>query len=145
MKVQDIMTKPAIHINARETAEVAARTLQKYNIGALPVCDARGKLCGIVTDRDLVTRCMAAGKSPALTLVQEVMTNQVTAVQPDMETGVAAHLMGRLQIRRLPVTENGHIAGMVSLGDLSKTEGSIMDAADALTDISSNISSGGVW
>ena len=139
------MTKPAIHISPRETAEVAARTLQKYNIGALPVCDAQGKLCGMVTDRDLVTRCMAAGKRPSQTLVQEVMTNQVTAVHPDMETGVAAHLMGRLQIRRLPVTENGYIAGMVTLGDLSKTEGSIMDAADALTDICSNISDRATW
>ncbi len=145
MKVQDIMTKPAIHISPRENVEVAARILQKHNIGALPVCDAQGKLCGVVTDRDLVTRCMAAGRSPAQTLVQEVMTRQVTAVQPDMETGVAAHLMGRLQIRRLPVTENGHIAGMISLGDLSKTEGSVMDAADALTDICTNVSLGGTW
>ena len=145
MKVQDIMTKPAIHISPRETAEVAARTLQKYNIGALPVCDAQGKLCGMVTDRDLVTRCMAVGKSPAGTLVQEVMTNQVTSVQPDMQIGVAAHLMGRLQVRRLPVVDNGHIAGMVSLGDLSKGEGSIMDAADALTDICSNVSDRDAW
>ncbi len=145
MKIQDIMTKPAIHISPRETVEVAARTLQKYNIGALPVCDAQGKLCGVVTDRDLVTRCMAAGKSPAQTLVQEVMTKQVTAAQPDMETGVAAHLMGRLQIRRLPVVENGHIAGMVSLGDLSKREDSVMDATDALTDICSNVSDRGTW
>ena len=145
MKIQDIMTKPAIHISPRESVEVAARTLQKYNIGALPVCDAQGKLCGMVTDRDLVTRCMAVGKSPAQTLVQEVMTNQVTAVQPDMESGVAAHLMGRLQIRRLPVVENGHIAGMVSLGDLSKREDSVMDAADALTDICTNVSNRDAW
>lgn len=145
MKVQDVMTKPAIHISPRETVEVAARTLQKYNIGALPVCDGKGKLCGMVTDRDLVTRCMAAGKSPAQTLVQEVMTNQVTAVQPDMQIGVAAHLMGRLQIRRLPVVDDGHIAGMVSLGDLSKREGSIMDAADALTDICTNVSNRDTW
>ncbi len=145
MKIQDIMTKPAIHISPRETVEVAARTLQKYNIGALPVCDAKGKLCGMVTDRDLVTRCMAVGKSPAGTLVQEVMTNQVTSASPDMETGVAAHLMGRLQIRRLPVTENGHITGMVSLGDLSRQEDSIMDAADALTDICTNVSDRDAW
>ena len=145
MKVRDIMTKPAIHISPRETVEVAARTLQKYNIGALPVCDAQGKLCGMITDRDLVTRCMAVGKSPAQTLVQEVMTNQVTAAQPDMETGVAAHLMGRLQVRRLPVVDNGHIAGMISLGDLSKREDSVMDAADALTDICANVSDRSAW
>ena len=145
MKVQDIMTKPAIHISPNETADVAARTLQRHNIGALPVCSADGRLCGLITDRDLVTRCMAAGKSPEKTMVREVMTNQVTSVQPDMDTGVAAHLMGRLQIRRLPVTEQGRLTGMVSLGDLSRTEGSIMDAADALTDICMNISDRENW
>ena len=145
MKIQDIMTKPAIHISPRETVEVAARLLQKHNVGALPVCDGQGKLCGMVTDRDLVTRCMAVGKLPGQTLVQEVMTNQVTCASKDMEIGVAAHLMGRLQIRRLPVVENGHITGMVSLGDLSRQESSVLDAADALTDICANVSDRSIW
>jgi len=140
MKVKDIMTKGAISISAEETAEVAARTLTQYNIGALPVCTAEGKLCGMVTDRDLVIRCMAAGKLPANTKVREIMTGQVTSVKPDMEIGVAAHLMGRQQIRRLPVTENGRLCGMVSLGDLATREDSVMDAADALMDIASNLS-----
>ena len=140
MKVKDIMTKGVISISAEETVEVAARTLTQYNIGALPVCDSSGKLCGVVTDRDLVIRCMASGRLPANTKVREVMTYQVTSVKPDMDLGVAAHLMGRQQIRRLPVTENGRLCGMVSLGDLANKEDSIMDAADALMDITSNIS-----
>lgn len=140
MKVKGIMTQPVIHISPTESVEVAARTMTQYNIGILPVCTGEGKLCGLVTDRDLVIRCMAAGKSPAKTLVREVMTGQVTAAQPDMEVGVAAHLMGRQQVRRLPVVENGLLCGMVSLGDLANREDSVMDAADALTDISSNVS-----
>ncbi len=145
MKVRDIMTNPAIHISPMESAEVAARTLAQYNIGILPVCNADGKVCGLVTDRDLVTRCMASGRSPANTTVRDVMTSQVTAAQPDMECGVAAHLMGRMQVRRLPVLENGKLCGMVSLGDLAKREESVMDAADALTDITSNVSDRGDW
>ena len=145
MKVRDIMTKPAIQIGDRESVEVAARTLTHYNIGILPVCGNDGKVCGLVTDRDLVTRCMASGKLPSQTLVREVMTNRVTAVQPDMEVGVAAHLMGRQQVRRLPVVENGKLLGMVSLGDMAKREESTMDAADALGDITSNISAGTNW
>lgn len=145
MKVRDIMTKPAIHISPTESVEVAARTLTHYNIGVLPVCGNDGKLCGLVTDRDLVIRCMASGRAPADTAVREVMTSRVLSVQPDMETGAAAHLMGRQQVRRLPVVENGKLCGMVSLGDLAKREESVMDAADALTDISDNISPGGVW
>lgn len=140
MKVRDIMTKPAIHVSPTESVEVAARTLAQYNIGILPVCGSDGKVCGLVTDRDLVTRCMASGRTAAQTTVREVMTGQVTSVQPDMEANVAAHLMGRQQVRRLPVVENGKLCGMVSLGDLAKREESIMDAADALTDITSNIS-----
>ena len=139
MKIRDIMTKPAIHISPSESVDVAARTLTHYNIGILPVCNGAGEICGLVTDRDLVTRCMASGRTPAQTRVKDVMTNRVLTVQPDMDVSVAAHLMGRQQVRRLPVVENGRLCGMVSLGDLSLQEESIMDAADALSDISENI------
>ena len=140
MKVKDIMTHQVIRIQAEETVDVAARTLARYNIGALPVCDHSGKLCGVVTDRDLVTRCVAAGKSAEKTKVADVMTGQVTAASPDMETGVAAHLMGRLQVRRLPVVEKGKLMGIVSLGDIAVREETSLDAGDALSDISSNLS-----
>ena len=145
MKVQDLMTKQVVHISPTESVEVAARTLTHYNIGALPVCGSDGKLCGMVTDRDMVTRCVASGRTPAQTTVKDVMTKQVLSVQPDMEVGVAAHLMGRQQIRRLPVVENGKLCGMVSLGDLAKREQSVMDAADALSDISGNVTDGLSW
>ena len=145
MKVRDIMTSPVVKIDPEETVAVAARTLTQYNIGVLPVCTESGKLCGLVTDRDLVTRCLAADRQPERTKVRDIMTNQVTSVQPDMEAGVAAHLMGRQQIRRLPVTENGRLCGLVSLGDLSAREESAMDAADALSDITSNISDRKGW
>ena len=142
MKLRDIMTRQVVQISPEESVEVAARTLARYNIGVLPVCDSRGNLQGVVTDRDLVTRCMAAGRQPSQTAVREVMTNQVQWAGPDMEVGVAAHLMGRKQIRRLPVVENGKLCGLVSLGDMACREGSLMDAADALTDITANISQG---
>lgn len=140
MKIRDVMTKDVIRVAPEESVEVAARTLAQHNIGILPVCDHRGKVCGLVTDRDLVTRCIAANRSPASTPVSDVMTRQVTTTNPDMETGVAAHLMGRVQVRRLPVVENGRLCGMVSLGDLARREEAVMDAADALMDISENVS-----
>lgn len=140
MKVRDVMSTNVIKVAPTESVEVAARTLARHNIGILPVCDHRNKVCGLVTDRDLVTRCIAANRSPADTKVSDVMTMQVTSASPDMETGVAAHLMGRVQVRRLPVVENGLLCGMVSLADLARREESVMDAADALMDISDNIS-----
>jgi len=139
MEIKDIMTKQVVSIHPSESVEVAARTMTQYNIGVLPVC-ANGKLCGIVTDRDMVTRCLAAGRLPCNTQVRQVMTEQVTAVRPDMETGVAAHLMGRLQIRRLPVVKDGIVCGMVSLGDMAAHAETSMDAEDVLADVCSNIS-----
>ena len=140
MKLRDIMTRTPVKIHPEETVSVAARMLTRHNIGALPVCGADGKLCGVVTDRDLVTRCMAAERSSEQMLVRDVMTGRVISAAPDMEIGAAAHLMGREQVRRLPVVENGRLCGMVSLGDLASREESSMDAGDALSDISTNVS-----
>ena len=140
MKIRELMTDSVIQIRAEESVEVAARTLEHYNIGAAPVCTGSGKLCGMVTDRDLVTRCLAAGKNPAATKVSDVMTSSLVTAAPDMEISAAAHLMGRRQIRRLPVVENGKLCGMVSLGDLAVREESSYEASDALSMISSNVS-----
>ena len=141
MKLRDIMTNPVVRIHPDESVAVAARRLERYNIGILPVCGNDGAVCGLVTDRDLVTRCLASGRSPANTPVRDVMTSKIVSATPDMDATQAAGLMGREQIRRLPVLENGRLCGMVSLGDLAVQKESIMDAADALTEISSSLSS----
>ena len=140
MKVREVMTSPVVRIHPDENAEVAARTLTHYNIGILPVCAGDGRLRGLVTDRDLVTRCVAAGKSPSATSVAQVMTRQVTSVAPDAEASQAAALMRRLQVRRLPVLENGRLCGMVSLGDLARGEEGALEAGETLRDIASELS-----
>ena len=71
MKLRDIMSAPAIRVGAGEPVTVAARTLAQYDLGALPVCSADGKPVGLLTDRDIVTRCLAAGRDPGRTLVRE--------------------------------------------------------------------------
>jgi len=141
MKLRDIMTNPVIRIGPEESVAVAARTLTHYNIGAMPVCGSDGKLCGMITDRDIVTRCLAAGRSPSTTSVKDIMTTKLYVARPEMDASVAAGLMGREQIRRLPVMENGKLCGMVSLGDLAVRDAISIDAGDALSEISSNLSS----
>ena len=141
MKLREIMSKQVVRIHPEETVAVAARMLEHNNIGAMPVCGSDGRLCGMVTDRDIVTRCLAAGKSPETTTVRDVMSGRIYVGRPDMEVSLAAGLMGREQIRRLPVMENGRLCGMVSLGDLAGKAESSMDAAGALTEISSHLSS----
>ena len=138
MRVRDIMSQPVIRIGAEEPVSVAARTLTHYNIGALPVCGADGKICGMVTDRDIVTRCLAANRSPEATSVREIMSAGVLSVSPDLEVNAAAGLMGRRQVRRLPVVEKGRLCGMISLGDIATKEESAYDAADALIQITEN-------
>ena len=141
MKLCEIMTGPVVRIHPEETVAVAARMLEHNNIGALPVCGSDGRLCGMLTDRDIVTRCLAAGKQPQSTSVREVMTGKVYVGRPDMEVALAASLMGREQVRRLPVMENGRLCGMVSLGDLARKTECEIEAGDALTEISSHLSS----
>ena len=136
MKVRDVMRSPVICVGPGQTVESAAKVLERYRIGALPVCTSQGMLCGMVTDRDLVVRCLAMGKVPSATCVREIMTKQVICVKPDMEAAVAAHLMGRKKVRRLPVVEDGKVKGIVSLDDLAATEQNVYDAADALGEIS---------
>ena len=140
MKLQDIMTQNPIRIHPKERADVAARMLTQYNIGMLPVCAADGTLRGVVTDRDLVIRCMAAGKSPEHTAVEQIMTTGLTVAAPNMETSAAAALMGRRQGRRRPGGEEGMLRGMVSLSDLAVRQETEPDAAEALAEISSNVS-----
>lgn len=139
MKVREIMTNHVIRIHPDEPVEVAARTLTHYNIGMLPVCGSDGRLCGVVTDRDLVTRCVASGRNIGCTKVRDVMTGRVICAGPEMDVGAAAHLMGSQQVRRLPVVENGKLCGVLSLGDMAMREENVMDAADALADITANI------
>lgn len=140
MKLREIMTNQVVRINPEESVAVAARTLAHYNIGVLPVCGGDGRICGLVTDRDLVTRCVASGRNPTVTPVREVMTRNVVSARPDMDVGDAARLMGREQIRRLPIVENGKLCGMVSLGDMANQERSAPEAGGALSEISNNLS-----
>ena len=139
MKVKEVMTPKVIRISPEETAAVAARTLTHYNIGVLPVCGADGNVCGMLTDRDIVPRCLATGHRPEDTPVRAIMTNTVSSARPEMEVTAAASLMARRQVRRLPVVESGKLSGMISMGDLSRNEDTAPDAADALAEITGNV------
>lgn len=135
MRVKDCMTKQVISIGAGEPVSVAARLMARYNLGALPVRGADGQLEGMLTDRDIVLRCIAAERSPTDVRVREVMTRSVAAAAPDTDATAAAGIMAARQVRRLPVTEDGRLVGMVSLADLSRRPDYMMEAAEALEDI----------
>lgn len=135
MLVRDVMTKAVTTIHQDATIQDAARVMQQHNVGSIPVIDANG-LVGIVTDRDIVVRNIAAGQDPLSTPVKDVMTSQVTTVTPEEDVRTVSQMMASRQIRRVPVIENQKLVGMVSLGDLATTGITNMEASEALTEIS---------
>ena len=139
MLVKDCMNSHVIAVSPEESVAVAARLMARYNVGALPVRARDHSLCGIVTDRDMVLRCVALERKPEETSVSRVMTERVASVTPMTNLTQAADLMAREQVRRLPVVEGRRLVGMVSLGDLSRRDDYAMEAAEALSEISANV------
>lgn len=139
MQVKDVMSPRPVSIEPEESAALAARLLSRHNVGFLPVCSQRGKLLGVVTDRDLVVRCVAAEADPATLPVKRIMSRHPLAAAPTDDLRLAAEKMARVQVRRLPVTENGVLVGTVSLGDLAKSGACEMEVSRALAGISSQV------
>ena len=139
MQVKDLMNPSVVTIEPTSSAALAARLLSRHNVGALPVCGRDGRLRGMVTDRDIVLRCVAAEEDPAQTPVREIMTRGCAAVSPEDDCRAATRLMSEQQVRRLPVVDGGRLVGMISLSDLARSRRYDMEAAQALCEISDNI------
>jgi len=139
LQVRNLMNPNVVSITPSESAALAARLLCQHNVGSLPVCEDDGRLRGILTDRDIILRCIAAEEDPAQTPVREVMTRSPSTVSPDDDIREAARIMASDQIRRLPVVDHGRLVGIVSLGDLARTHQFDMEASKALSEISENV------
>lgn len=139
MRVRDLMSKSVVTIAPEESAALAARLLSRHELGALPVCAADGTLAGIVTDRDIVTRCVAAGEEPGRVPVRDIMSPAPSVITPETPISAAVRLMAQRQVRRLPVVEQGQVVGMLSLGDLARSRRTDTEAAEALSDISASL------
>lgn len=137
MKVFEIMTENIATAAPDTTLEEIAIIMKEEDTGAVPVVDD-GELIGLVTDRDIVMRCVAAGKDVTETTADDVLSVDLETVEPGAEVSEASRLMSRKQIRRLPVVENGRLVGMVSLGDIAVKAGE-QDASGALEDISRGV------
>ena len=139
MQVRELMNKSVVAITPEESAALAARLLSRHDLGSLPVCAQNGALLGIVTDRDIVTRCVAAGEDPSRVPVQDIMSRAPVTIAPGDDVRDAARQMAAGQIRRLPVVEDGAVVGMVSLGDLARCHVCDMEAGRALSEISDHV------
>lgn len=139
MLVSELMSDSVISIAPDEPASLAARLLYRHNIGSVPVCSEDGRLKGVVTDRDIVLRCVAAENAPETTAVREIMTKSLVTVSPNDDVREAARQMSEAQVRRLPVVDAGKLVGYLSIGDMAKTHLFDMEASKALSEISLNL------
>jgi CBS domain-containing protein len=118
MKVWDAMAKTISTASPTDTVRRLASVMKKEDCGFVPVVE-EGRLVGVVTDRDIVLRCLANGHGDiGHELAAEIMSPAVVTVAPDDDLEEAAHRMARSEVRRLPVLEDGHIVGILSLGNV---------------------------
>ncbi|MGV8983239.1 CBS domain-containing protein [Clostridium sp.] len=135
MKISEIMTKDVVSLSVDDTVKHAAELMKEHNIGSIPV-NTEEKVVGIVTDRDIILRCVAEGKDLKTQKVREIMTTNPVVANENLNVDDAARIMSERQIRRLPVVENNTLVGMVSLGDLAVEPNLRGEAENALSEIS---------
>ena len=136
MQLKDVMT-PGVEVIAPDASIYeAAEKMSHRDIGPLPVCEG-DRLIGMLTDRDITVRAVAAGRDPRTTHVRDVMTPDVVYGFDDEEVQDAARLMAQYQIRRLPVLNRSkQLVGMVALGDLAVHPGIQPVTAEVLEQVS---------
>jgi len=135
MRVADVMTKDVVTACPDATVKDVAELMARNNVGTVVITDGAGNLEGIVSDRKLVTDCIAKGCDPSSTKVGDVMTSRmpggmglVTAT-PDMDIIDAARKLGENRVRRMPVVEDGRVVGIVSSADMAEE---VMEAIDGI-------------
>ena len=117
-KISEVMTRNPVTLQATASTLEAARAMRDSNIGTVVVVD-NGRVCGIVTDRDIVVRAVAQGHDPATTKLRDIGSHDLTTLAPTDTVEHAVQIMREKAIRRIPVVENGKPVGIVSLGDLA--------------------------
>ncbi|GAA2792770.1 CBS domain-containing protein [Kitasatospora sp. CM 4170] len=115
---RDIMHTGAQCIRADQTLAEAAMMMRDMNVGALPICGDDQKLKGIITDRDIVVRCIAEGKNPADMMAMD-MAGHLHCVRAEDSMDTVLKKMEQHQIRRIPVIDGDRLVGMISEADLA--------------------------
>jgi CBS domain-containing protein len=119
---RDIMTPNAKFCSADTTAAVAAQTMASDDIGAVAVCDTNGRLQGVITDRDLALKIVAARRDPATVRLRELLDgSEVVTIGADDSVEEAIRTMKDHAVRRLPVIDGTTLVGMVSQADIART------------------------
>ena len=126
MKVKECMCDDVCCVKPETKIKEVAKLMSENHIGSIPVCDQNQCICGIVTDRDILLRCVACDKDTNQTSVSEIMSCNVCTCKEDDDIRNAQTQMSQNQIRRLPVCNSkNEVVGILTLGDLAQNTKSI--------------------
>jgi CBS domain-containing protein len=117
---REIMTPGAVCIGENETLADAARKMRELNVGSLPICGEDNRLKGMVTDRDIVVRCIAEGGDPTTVRAGELGQGKPVTIGADDPIEEALKTMKEHQVRRLPVIDGHDLVGIVSQADVAR-------------------------
>jgi CBS domain-containing protein len=131
MTVEEMMTPDPIALPQTATVFDAAQKMRDASIGNVVVLNGQ-KVCGIVTDRDIVVRAIATGRDPRSTKLADICSRELTTLSPEDNVETAVRLMREHAVRRLPVVKDDRPVGILTLGDLAIEE----DSESALADVS---------
>jgi CBS domain-containing protein len=135
MNIEKVMTRDVEFCNPQTPIHEVAAKMKELDVGVMPICE-NGQLTGLATDRDIILKAVAENSS-LNTPISEIMTTDPVRGTIHMSAQEAADLMADVQIRRLPIVEDGKLIGIVSLGDLAVTDNLEDEAGQALEEISS--------
>ena len=120
MKIRDLLKikdRPVITIGPNETVSAAIQKLIEHDRGSIPVCNEKGELVGIITERDIVRKSFMRGDTLANIKVEQVMTKEVAIGTPEDDLDYAVSVMKQKRIRHLPIVDNQKVVGIVSMRD----------------------------
>jgi len=133
MTVKELMSANLCFVKAEASVSEAASLMKNRGVGCIPVCDNRGCLLGLITDRDIVTRAFSAENRDFSRIpVTEIMTEDIASVTSEMNVHDAARVFSEKKVHRLPVLENSRLVGILSLSDLAKKRIFLAEVGDIM-------------
>ncbi|MEX5300737.1 CBS domain-containing protein [Kocuria sabuli] len=117
---REIMTPGAECIGENQSLEEAARKMRDLDVGALPICGENNRLQGVLTDRDIVVRCLAIGTDPRAVKAGQLAQGKPVTIGADDSVEAAVDTMQAHQVRRLPVIDGHDLVGMISQADIAR-------------------------
>ena len=133
MKLREVMVSPVLTMEADQEVHKAAHVMSANNIGSLVITQT-GKPVGIITERDILKKVVATCRDVRHVKTSDIMSRSLKTAAPDMDLVYAANFMVRNEIKRLPITQEGKLVGMVTFTDLLRAYPNMAKEVDISSD-----------